>query len=192
MVSAPNVTGLILAGGAGRRVGGADKGFIEWQGKPLIEHVYQRLDMQVSKIIISCNRNIAHYGQYATTTVTDRRDDYQGPLAGIEAAAPLIQTDLCVVVACDLPRLPTDLVNRLTRPFEDKDNGALDISYAHDGLRNQYLCAAISRSCLPSLSCFLDQGHRAVRDWFDSLNTVSVDYSEQRAAFSNHNGPISR
>lgn len=189
MSRAANITGLILAGGAGRRVGGRDKGFIDWQGKPLIEHVCQKMESQVNSIIISCNRNVARYGQYGATTVTDSRGDYQGPLAGIEAAAPHFQTDILVVVACDQPRLPNDLVVRLTRPFAEPNNESLDVSFAHDGVRRQYLCAAISRSCLPSLSQFLDEGHRAVRHWFDRLNTVTVDYSDQQYSFANHNEP---
>jgi molybdopterin-guanine dinucleotide biosynthesis protein A len=187
MTSRPDLTGLILAGGAGRRAGGRDKGLVVSNGKPLVEHVYERLAPQVGDIIISCNRNISHYKALSTTTVTDSRAGYQGPLAGIEAALPHIRTDLFIVVPCDSPQLPTDLVARLAKPFMEAGGEKLDVSFAHDGKRAQYLSAAIRRRCLPALSQFLDQGHRAVRDWYQSMATVSVDFSDQCDAFSNLN-----
>ena len=181
------ITGLILAGGAGRRVGGKDKGLIEWRDKPLVEHVFDRLDRQVGQLVISCNRNLADYKRYGSITVEDTRLDFQGPLAGIEAASQIIETQFLVVVACDMPQIPHDLVSRLMSPLIEQDVGAPELSYAHDGIRGQFLCAAMKRDCLLSLGNFLEQGHRAVHQWYQSKVAVSVDFSDQANAFANFN-----
>ena len=92
MTTMDDITGLILAGGAGRRVAGRDKGLIEWHGKPLVEHVADRLRPQIGQLIISCNRNVTAYRKLADKIVVDSRRDFQGPLAGLEAASSLIET----------------------------------------------------------------------------------------------------
>jgi molybdopterin-guanine dinucleotide biosynthesis protein A len=187
MESKSNITGLILAGGAGRRVGQRDKGLIPWQGKPLIAHVSSCLRPQVGELLISCNRNFSCYEKFATQTVSDHRQDFQGPLAGLEAASSVILTDFLVVVSCDMPSLPPDLVTRLIAPLYGGGNGFLEISYAHDGVRAQYLCAVIRRDCLKSLTPYLDTGHRAVQDWYKSRHAISVDFSDNRSSFRNYN-----
>lgn len=187
MVSESNITGLILAGGAGRRVGHRDKGLILWQGKPLIAHVSEFLRPQVGEILISCNRNVARYAKYTTQTVADLRPSHQGPLAGLEAAAPHVRTELLVVVSCDMPDLPADFVTRLLAPLAPDGDNAPEICFAHDGTRAQYLCAAMRTKCLSSLPGFLDQGHRAVRDWYGCRLAIAVDFSDERDSFRNYN-----
>lgn len=187
MLSKSNITGLILAGGAGSRVGHRDKGLISWQGKPLVAHVRESLEPQVGELLISCNRNSARYAQYASRTVADSRLHFQGPLAGLEAAYPYIQTEFVVVVSCDMPRLSPDFVARLIAPFSNGGADSPNISYAHDGIRAQYLCAALRRNCLSSLTRYLDEGHRAVRGWFKCQHSVTVDFSDQRSTFENYN-----
>ena len=181
------ITGLILAGGAGRRVGRRDKGLIEWQEKPLVEHVLHRLGTQVGQLLISCNRNIPDYERYGVPTVLDTRTNFQGPLAGLEAASPAIETEFLIVVACDIPLLPLDLVPRLLAPLIAANADAPELSYAHDGIRGQYLCAAMRRRCLRSLTDYLEQGHRTVHHWYNNQNVISVDFSDQKSAFSNFN-----
>lgn len=181
-----DVTGLILAGGAGHRVGGEDKGLLEWNELPLIEHVRSRLLPQVVDLIISCNRNVERYGQYADITVSDSRQGYQGPLAGIEAAIPHVRTKFLAVVACDTPLLPTDLVVRLMGACNSK-HPRPDISYAQDGQRQQFLFALLHRDCLASLTHFLDSGERAVSRWYSEKNALGVDFSDCRQAFLNFN-----
>ena len=117
--------------------------------------------------------------------MADTRRDFQGPLAGMEAAAPVIRTELLVVVSCDTPHLPTDLVSRLVAPLANCT--AADISYAFDGEREQYLCAAMHSACLETLPAFLDEGQRAVKDWYRSRNAVAVDFSDRQASFQNYN-----
>jgi molybdopterin-guanine dinucleotide biosynthesis protein A len=187
MVEKPDITGLILAGGAGRRVGNRDKGLIPWRGMPLISHVSERLKPQVSKLLISCNRNFSLYEAFSEDIIADTRQHFQGPLAGLETASSYIRTDFLVVVGCDMPRIPEDLVSRLIVPFSDHESESPEISYAHDGVRAQYLCAVIRRSCLTSLTRYLDDGNRAVRDWYKTRQTVEVDFSDCRSSFENHN-----
>jgi len=187
MTEINEVTGLILAGGAGRRVGGQDKGLILWQGKPLVSHVAARLQLQTSSLLISCNRNIEHYERLGFPTVKDQRSGFEGPLAGIEAARSMVKTRYVAVVGCDTPLLPSDLVQRLLVPLCAGTEAAPVISFAHDGQREQYLCALIKAECLADLSSFLQQGHRAVKHWYGQNPHISVDFSDEFDAFRNHN-----
>lgn len=186
MAHETNTTGLILAGGAGRRVGGRDKGLISWAGKPLVQHVVERIGPQVDTMIISCNRNCAQYRQFAAATVPDLRPGHAGPLAGLEAAYPRIATDLLMLVSCDTPQLPENLALRLTRALLQSST-KVEICYAHDGDHAHYLCAVMRRACLVSVTDFLDGGGRAVRDWFHSRGARAVDFSDSREAFLNIN-----
>ena len=187
MTSKHTITALILAGGAGRRVEHRDKGLITLMGKPYIAHVSEALKPQVDKVLISCNRNFSDYANFCSTTVADTRRDFQGPLAGLEAAAPLVKTPLLVVVACDMPHLPADLVARLLAPLSSAALDAPQISYVYDGTKAQYLCAGIRRDCLLSLTRFLDDGGRAVKEWYSQQNTIAVDFSDQQTCFRNYN-----
>ena len=187
MTGCKSISGLILAGGAGLRVQGRDKGLLPWRGKPLIEHVAGRLKPQVDHLFISCNRNGDNYAKFADSLIRDSRSDYQGPLAGIETVIPLLESDYLVVVACDTPLLPVDLVARLIEPMESGHDQAPVISYANDGERDQYLFAALHASCLESLPPYLESGHRTVRHWFQTHRSVTVDFSDQTGAFVNYN-----
>jgi molybdopterin-guanine dinucleotide biosynthesis protein A len=187
MTEISEVTGLILAGGAGRRMGGQDKGLLSWQGKPLVSHVATRLKAQTSALIISCNRNIDKYESLGFPVVEDQRNGFEGPLAGIEAARSMLKTHYVAVVACDTPLLPIDLVPRLLTAMSTEVETAPDISFAHDGQREQYLCALIKTECLSGLSDFLQQGHRAVKHWYRQNPYVSVDFSDEYGSFRNYN-----
>ena len=187
MGSTQDTTGLILAGGAGLRVGGADKGLLPWRDEPMATRVARRLRPQVSRLLISCNRNREFYATLADAIVADSRRDFQGPLAGLEAAIPHVTGGFLVIVPCDHPLLPLDLVARLLEPLLSHAGSAVDISYAHDGERHQYLCAAIRASALSSLPAFLDAGHRAVRHWYAGLHCKVVDFSPQADCFANYN-----
>lgn len=187
MIERNRITGLILAGGAGRRVGGRDKGLLKWRDRMLVAQVLERLRPQVGPVLISCNRNFDQYAALGTATVADTRRDFQGPLAGLEAAIPHIQTEFLLLVACDTPLLPTDLCNRLMDSLADEHGEAADLSYAHDGERGQYLCAVIRSSCLPSLHQHLDAGHHSVRHWYQTMACQVVDFSDEAQGFRNYN-----
>ena len=187
MLDTSNVTGLILAGGAGRRAGGQDKGLLAWHGMPLVAHVLHRLQAQTDEVIISCNRNFDDYSNFSCQLITDQRENFSGPLAGIEAAIPHLKKQYLAVVACDTPRLPTDLVSRLMAPLLGTSGTSPALSIAHDGQREQYLCVLMKVACLSSLPSFLEQGHRAVRHWYRQIPHTVVDFSDQYEAFRNHN-----
>lgn len=180
-----SITALILAGGAGRRVNGQDKGLIEWQGQSLVSHVYNRIAPQVRSTIISCNRNIHRYRELAPT-VSDIREGLEGPLAGIEAATSLITTDYLLVVGCDTPNLPPNLAELLLQPLIET-HSLYDIAYAHDGHRPHYLCAVIRSSRLQGVEYALDHDIRAVKRWYAGERTIEVKMAVPPEAFANHN-----
>lgn len=189
MNTLPGVTGLILAGGAGLRMGGADKGLLAWQGRPLVEHVARTLRNEVDTLLISCNRNREYYSSLADAIVTDTRPGYSGPLAGIEAATPLLRSEFLLISPCDTPHLPHDIGSRLLTAMVEAADTTVDISYACDGEREHYLCAVLRTRILGTLSPELDRGTRAVRHWYRQHRCLAVDFSSQRGCFHNINTP---
>lgn len=171
----------------GRRVEGRDKGLIQWQGKPLIAHVAERIRPQVCTMLISCNRNLNRYADFADQVILDRRQNFQGPLAGLEAAIPHISTSFVLLCACDTPSLPNDLMERLLAPMLAPGKETTNITFAHDGEHQQYLCALFRRDCLQNLSAYLDSGQRAVHRWYRSEGAQAVDFSDAHASFENYN-----
>lgn len=180
-----DVTALILAGGAGRRIGGGDKGLVPWHGRPLVEHVYERVAAQVTEVLISCNRNREAYSAVASVTARDCRQGYQGPLAGLEAALPQLHREYVLLVPCDMPLLPDDLVARLSGALaEDRDAG---VSYARTADDRHYVCALLRRESLCELDAYLDAGGRAVRHWYAMIGGIAVDFSDETDCFLNLN-----
>jgi molybdenum cofactor guanylyltransferase len=181
-----NITAVILAGGAGRRAGNRDKGTIVWRGLPLIAHVRNRLAPQLGSIVISCNRNAKFYADYSETTFPDLRSDYQGPLAGLEAASGQVDTDFVLIAPCDTPLLPDNLVQRLLNALL-ADN--VDGCYVRANGQKHYLCVLLRSHCLESVSSYLDGGGRAVRRWLAEHNITAVDFDSDDDAFLNINNP---
>ncbi len=175
---------MILAGGAGRRAGNCDKGTLIWHGMPLVAHVRDRLAQQVGKILISCNRNAEFYADYADATFPDLRQNYQGPMAGLEAAAQQVETEYVLIAPCDTPLLPSDLAQQLLSTLLAED---LEGCYARSGGRDHYLCALIRRTCLESVGSYLDGGGRAVRQWYAGRSIGAVDFDAEADAFLNIN-----
>lgn len=182
-----NVTGLVLAGGQGRRVGNRDKGLIKWQGQALIAHVCERFRPQVDELIISCNRNHDHYRHYGDQLISDTQKNSRGPLAGLEAAISVVRSPLLAIVPCDIPMVDRNLVPRLKTALLEPASGPVDVSYAHDGERAQYLCVLMRRECLYSIKKYLRDGGRSVRDWYAHQRTAVVDFSDCTESFSNIN-----
>ena len=181
----PLISGLILSGGVGQRVGGCDKGLLGWRGERLIDHVYRRIKVQVGPVIISCNRNIDVYRQFLATVVVDSRENFQGPLAGLEAALAHVDTEYLAVVPCDTPLIPMDMVERLLRPMLKDDR--LAISYTRTEERDHYLCALLRCKLLSSLSDYLESGERAVKHWYGLHRTAPVAFASAGDAFMNVN-----
>ena len=186
---AMEASGIILAGGRGSRAGGVDKGLLPWHQSTRVEAVLQGLQPQVDDIIISANRNLYRYRELGFTVVEDQLPDYQGPLAGIAACLVHCRHPLVIVVPCDSPRLPLDLAARLLAPLEDEE---VDLSFATDGVREQYLFTAIRQRCQSSLLACLADGERSVREWHRRLQCKVVDFSDRADYFKNLNESLSR
>jgi len=177
--------GLVLAGGEGRRVGGQDKGWLQWRGQALIIHALERLRPQVDVVSISANRNLSRYAVLGHPVLGDLRSGYCGPLAGIEAALFATRADLLLCVPCDAPELPMDLRQRLESALEP-DNDAAVVSL-HGRLQPVFVL--LRTRTLTSLSVYLDGGGRKVGEWLGTLSLRNVDFSGAAEAFQNLNHP---
>jgi molybdopterin-guanine dinucleotide biosynthesis protein A len=177
------VTGLILAGGEGRRVGGADKGLLDYRGKPLVAHVIERFAPQVDALLISANRNLDAYLDYGYPVVTDASAERLGPLAGIAAGLRACDTPWLVVCPCDCPQLPPDLVARLMAGI---GQARLAIGRSSEGTQPTFMLCR--RELLPALAAWLAAGERKVMAWCRNQGAVEVDFPDA-AAFANFNTP---
>ena len=178
------ITGVILAGGQGRRMGGADKGLQELGGRPMAAHVLERLAPQVGAVLISANRNLERYAELGCPVLPDTLDGYAGPLAGLQAALAQATTPLLVTAPCDSPFLPADLVARLHDGLVAQQ-AELAVACA-DGRAHRAFCL-LRRELLPGLDAFLAAGERRVGLWHASLKVAEVDFSDEAAAFGNIN-----
>ena len=185
-MSHPDVTALVLAGGRGQRMGGTDKGLIELSGKPMIEHILERLEPQCDHIIINANRNVDRYAVYGHPVLRDSLGDYQGPLAGFSTGLKHAKTPFIVTLPCDAPDLPADLVERMLTVMNERQ---ADITVAHDGERMQPVYALIKTALHENLDQFLASGDRKIDRWYALNNTVTVDFSDVRDIFRNINTP---
>jgi len=178
-----DITAVILAGGEGRRMGGLDKGLIELDGKPLIEHVIAQLIPQSSNIIISANRNLEHYQTYGYPIILDQIKN-QGPLAGILSALLQCKSDWLLTVPCDSPHLPLDLIQRI---INTANQTSARLFTAHDGHRSQPLFSMIHRDLTDSLQAYLAANNQKAGLWLARQGTVNVNFSDQPNAFININ-----
>ena len=183
-ISREQVTGVVLAGGRGRRMGGTDKGLVELAGRPLIEHVLDGLRPQVGPILINANRNQAQYGRYGHAVASDELADYQGPLAGFAAAMAVADTSWILTVPCDGPKVPAELRSRLAQALLRED---AELAVAHDGERLQPVYALLPVSLAGSLAGFLVAGERKIDRWYSQHRMAIGDFSDCRDAFRNVN-----
>ncbi|WP_163557449.1 molybdenum cofactor guanylyltransferase MobA [Halomonas sp. NO4] len=176
------VTGLILAGGQGRRMGGRDKGLEPFAGRPLVTHVQARLAGEVAAVWINANRHLADYESLAERVVRDRETGFQGPLMGIYSGLCAAATPWVLVVPCDSPALPPDLVARLVAGIGDAD-----IAVAHDGERLHPVVALIRTALAEDLGAALAGGERKIDRWYARHYWQAVDFSDCPEAFANLN-----
>lgn len=179
------ITGLILAGGLGRRLGGVDKGLQILNGNTLVAHVIERLAPQVDTLMISANRNPEIYAALGHPVVTDCVAGFAGPLAGLQAGLTACTTPLLALAPCDSPFLPLDLVDRLRKGLE-RDGTEIAVPKTSDGL--QPVFALMRREVLPTLSGYLAAGGRQMQEWCRQLPLSVVDFSDA-SAFANINTP---
>ena len=185
-ISARDITAVILAGGRGRRMGGQDKGLIEFNGRALVAILIDRLSQQVSSILINANRNRDRYQAFGYPVVSDQLDDYQGPLAGFACAMDTADTDFILTLPCDGPSLASDYVARF---ITSQQRSGAAICVADDGERLQPVHALIKVDLLTSLNAFLDSGDRKIDRWYAMHDFVKTDFSDCADMFRNINTP---
>jgi molybdopterin-guanine dinucleotide biosynthesis protein A len=165
------ITGLVLAGGQGRRMGGRDKGLVEYQGKPLVDHVIQRLVPQVDELLISANRNLDEYGQRGYRIVVDTLPGFQGPLAGLLAGLQAASHEWVLTVPCDMPQLPEDLAVRLMAARH-----GYSIVVAEDGSRLHPAVMLIHKRLADKLADYLQSGMRSVHGFQESAGFATARF----------------
>ncbi|HEY6864434.1 MAG TPA: molybdenum cofactor guanylyltransferase MobA [Burkholderiales bacterium] len=178
------ITGLILAGGRGSRMGGVDKGLQVLRGKPMIEWVLARFAPQVDEVLINANQNVERYARLGPRVVPDDIGGYAGPLAGLHAGLKVAAHPLVATCPCDSPFLPPDLVARLRAALERE---AADLAVAKTGEQPHPVFSLVRRDALPGLARFLESGGRKIDAWYSGLKTVEVRFDDEAEAFSNIN-----
>ena len=175
---------VILAGGQASRMGGKDKGLIELNNKPLIQHVIERLSTQTSNILINAHRNQSEYAKFGHV-FSDQFANYPGPMGGIHAGLLHATTDWVGFVPCDSPQINIDLVER----FCSQATESTDILVAHDGDHQQPVFTLYHKRVLPKLTAFLERGDRKIILLYKECNTSYVDFSDSPDCFVNLNTP---
>ena len=187
MITQQEITGLILAGGRGMRMGGVDKGLQTLQGKPMILHVIQRLQPQVDRIMINANQNLDRYREFNFPVCADEKNDYAGPLAGMQAGLIHCETAYMLTAPCDTPMLPTDLVTQLATALEkSKADIAVANTKQHDRIYRQPVFCLMKKTVLTDLTAALERGVRKVDLWLAEKNVVDVVFDDE-TAFANIN-----
>ncbi|MFO7902796.1 molybdenum cofactor guanylyltransferase MobA [Thioalkalivibrio sp.] len=180
------ITAVILAGGRGQRLGGADKGLVPIAGRPMIEHVLDALADQVAQVMISANRNRERYAQYGLQVIADGVPGFAGPLAGLHAAWSHVHSPYLMMVACDTPRIPRDMAQRLLDALLREQS---DVALVHDGQRSHPTLLLADARLHSSLDAFLGSGRRKIDAWTAGHREVLVDFSDCPEAFTNINTP---
>lgn len=184
------ITGLILAGGRGTRMGGLDKGLQLLDGEPLALHALKNLARQVDTLLISANRHIDAYERlgnaFGARVVEDASNDFPGPLAGLLAGLRETSTELLLCIPCDTPRLPMDLAERLVGAL---DAAGADIAVATtvdtEGRVSLHpVVAAVRAALADDLAAYLDAGERKVRTWYARHKHIEVPFQDERAFYN--------
>ena len=178
------VTGVILAGGLGRRMGGVDKGLKPLRGKPMVAWALERFAPQVDEILINANQNLATYGAFGHRVVPDEIGGFAGPLAGLHRGLSEARHDLVATVPCDSPFLPADLIARLQAAMVEANS---ELAVAKTGDQPHPVFCLCRKSVLPSLTEFLAGGGRKIDAWYSRLKVVEVAFDDNPDAFSNIN-----
>jgi molybdenum cofactor guanylyltransferase len=185
LVAAPLVTGLVLAGGRGSRLGGVDKGLQPWQGEPLAARALRRLAPQVSALMVSANRHLEDYARLGVPVWPDPPEwtGHQGPLAGMLAGLRHVTTPWMVTVPCDCPSFPADLVARLLAQVGDH---ALCLARSPAGPEPAF--CLMRREVEASLADSLARGERSIERWARGLPRSEAQFDDA-GAFFNINTP---
>jgi len=176
------VTGIVLAGGQGRRMGSVDKGLQLLHGKAMVAHAIARLAPQVSEILINANQNLETYAAFGHRVVPDAIGGFAGPLAGLHAGLGAAAHPLVLTVPCDSPFLPMDLFSRLHGAL-----GQCDLAVARTGDQPHPVFALVRVSVKKNLEKFLSAGGRKIDAWYSTLKVIEVPFDDEADAFRNIN-----
>ena len=180
------VTGLILAGGRGSRMGGVDKGLQNHNGMPMALHAMMRLSPQVLEVMVNANRNLTAYESFGASVWPDSTPDFAGPLAGMLTGLEHTHTPWMVTVPCDCPVFPLDLVERLYEAVErEAADLAMPVTTEADGRRQTHPVFCLMRaSLLENLAEFLARGGRKIDAWTQTQRCVEVPFPDAQAFFN--------
>lgn len=182
--AAAKVSGVILAGGQGRRMGSVDKGLKLLRGRPMVAWVLERFGPQVDEVLINANQNLDRYRTFGCSVIPDEVGGFAGPLAGLERGLAVARHDLVATVPCDSPFLPADLIERLNRALCER--GA-QLAVAKTGERSHPVFALCRRELHAHLRDFLAGGGRKIDAWYSTLKVIEVAFDDEPDAFSNIN-----
>lgn len=182
------VTGLILAGGQGLRMGGVDKGLALWQGRPLIETALERFVPQVDRLLISANRNLDTYRQFGHPVLRDEMADYPGPLAGLLTGLQHCETPLLACIPCDTPAFPLDLVARMQATLNRDPQ--IPVTWATTDQGEHPVFLLCRQTIQPPLAEYLATGKRRVRDFLQGVGGKPTHFDREEA-FDNLNTSVS-
>ncbi len=182
-----DITGLILAGGRGSRMGSIDKGLALFGGQPMVQYVLQRLQPQVQRLLVNANQNLDAYAAFGAPVWPDAMPDFAGPLAGLQTGMMHCETPYLVAAPCDSPFLPTDLVAKLSAALlaEDADL-AVAVTGAGDTRQPHPVFCLVKVTLLPHLTQYLEGGGRKFERWYATLRVAEVQFADE-AAFRNIN-----
>jgi molybdopterin-guanine dinucleotide biosynthesis protein A len=178
------ITGVILAGGRGQRMGGVDKGLRELRGKPMVAWVLERFAPQVDEVLINANQNLDVYARFGHRVVPDEIGGYAGPLAGLHRGLSEASNALVATAPCDTPFLPSDLVARLHAALFAHD---AQLAVARTGDQPHPVFCVCRRDVLPHLTAFLHSGGRKIDAWYATLKVIEVAFDDQPEGFANIN-----
>jgi molybdopterin-guanine dinucleotide biosynthesis protein A len=179
----PPCSVLLLSGGRGQRLGGLDKGLVEWQGRPLIAWLHERVRPFTDDLIISCNRNAERYAEWADQLVQDDSPDYPGPLAGIRAGLAVARHEQVLILPCDAPKVDDALIADLLAAAGDRP------VMVRQGEFWEPLFCVLPRAVLPALEAGWQAGERSPQRILRQMNPVAVFCAEGDARLANFNTP---
>lgn len=176
-----DITGLVLAGGRGSRMGGVDKGLQNFRGMPLALHAVMRLGLQVGSLMVNANRNLAAYESMGVPVWPDATTDFPGPLAGFLAGLERCETPYLVTVPCDSPQFPADLVARLAAALvAERADLAIAVTREADGeLQTHPVFCLMKASLMESLVHFMAGGQRRIDRWTGQLACAQVLFDRE-------------
>ena len=195
-IAPQDITGLILAGGRGSRMGGVDKGLQNFNGIPLALHTLMRLGPQVETVMVNANRNLSAYESFGASVWPDASADFAGPLSGFLVGLERAETPYVLTVPCDTPRLPLDLAERLAAAMV-RENADIAMAAAPETddqgqtqIRTQPVFCLMKIELSESLVKFTHAGGRKIDAWTAQHNTVVVAFDapgDDPLAFANVN-----